>query len=58
VRVSLCLPTDWKYSSLHHQFYEAVGDFGVGFIYIMTECPACNTIRLLRHMLKLAVNRV
>ena len=37
-----------RYANLRSNFHEAVGDYAVGFAFIMIECPACNNITLLR----------
>jgi hypothetical protein len=37
-----------RHSNLQQNFHEAVGDYGVGFAFVMIECPACNNITLLR----------
>lgn len=37
-----------RYANLRSNFHEAVGDYTVGFAFIMIECPACNNITLLR----------
>ena len=37
-----------RYANLRSNFHEAVGDYAVGFAFVMIECPACSNVTLLR----------
>ena len=37
-----------RHSDLRSHFDETIGDYGVGFVFTMIQCPACNNITLLR----------
>ncbi len=37
-----------RYANLRSDFHEAVGDYSVGFAFVMIECPACSNVTLLR----------
>jgi hypothetical protein len=37
-----------RYQNLRSDYHEAVGDYSVGFVFLMMECPACNNITLVR----------